>query len=85
MRLNRRHKRARVQKRYLERRLYKTERHIEKLNIDVLSLREAIKLIEHQEIKKRTDREAALNKALHDTAVESVPAGKGETRNAGNT
>ena len=82
MKTNRRPKRSKVRKRYLERRLYKTERRIERLNTEALILRKAIKLLVDQEVAKRKAREDAIHKALHDTAIKSAPINKGGTKNA---
>ena len=71
-------KRRKVQRAYLERRLYKTERRIERFNQEALMLRQAIDIMEEQDLKKRQASEEEINKALHATAIDSVPATKGE-------
>lgn len=55
MRDKRRAKRKKVQRAYLERRLYKTESRIERFNNDANLLRQTIKIMYEREAKRRTD------------------------------
>lgn len=50
-----RSKRRKVQRAHLERRLYKTERRIEKFSLEANTLRQAIKVMDEQNAKQRTD------------------------------
>ncbi len=79
---HRQHKRKKVQRTYIERRLYKTERQIEKLSAAALAARRILATLDAQEAKVKKEREEAVNKALHDAAIKSVPVKKGGTKNA---
>ncbi|KKL75005.1 hypothetical protein LCGC14_2059210 [marine sediment metagenome] len=70
-------KRRKVQRAHLERRLYKTERRIDKFNREALALRQAIKSMDEQVDKIKKVRQETINKALHVAAIESAPANKG--------
>lgn len=85
MRDKRRHKRKKVQRAYLDRQLYKTERCIEKFNQKAHTLRQVIKVMDDREAKSKKEKQDAVNKALHVAAIESVPTEKGGTKNASST
>ena len=70
-------KRLTVRRKYLERRLYKTERRITKFNLQAVEIRHALKTLEDREIKILKAREEVLNKELHRAAIASVPTSQG--------
>ena len=67
------HRRKKVQRAYLERRLYKTEKHIDKLNAHAVMLRKTIELMDKQEADRKAKIQADVNKTLQDAAVKSMP------------
>lgn len=76
-----RSKRKKVQKAYLERKLYKNERRIEKLSIAANTLRQAIKVMGEQIAKRKID--AFKSKEIMAAAIAANKKIK-EGYNAGN-
>ncbi len=66
------HKRPKVQKAWLERRLYKLEKRIDKFNKEALMIRATIKIIDDRAAKKRKEIVEATNVALHDAGIKSA-------------
>jgi len=56
---------------WLERRVYKTEQHIEKLQAEASTLRQTINFLEEQELQRQRKHRDTVNKALHDTAAKT--------------
>ena len=77
-------KRKKLQRADLEHRLYKTERRTDKLNAQALMLRQAIEVMDKQELERKKQREVVLNKALQDAAIKSASGNKGGTDHASN-
>ena len=77
---HRTHKRPKVQRAYLERRLYKTERKIERLSAGANALRRLIRMIDEQTLKRK---QAALeSKELLEAGVTAANQLKKEDTNA---